>query len=97
MRPEVKRVVALGRMPAETDSAADWMTWQDATGALPSAATDEEALALLASLPVGEDSGFGMAWSLVHFIESAPNWPGIAAEGRGGYWQTFLRDRTQRR
>jgi hypothetical protein len=96
MRPEVERVVGLGRMPAETDSESDWTAWQDATGALPSAATDEEALALLDSLPLGEDSGFGLVWSLLHFIESAPSWPHVALAPRGSYWQAFLHDRANR-
>jgi hypothetical protein len=96
MRAEVERVVALGRIPAEADTDADWQAWQDATNALPTTATDEEALALVGSLPLSEDSGFGVAWSLLHFIESAPGWPAIAPTGVCGYWQAFLRDRAAR-
>ena len=36
-------------------------------------ATEEEARALITLF--GEDSLFGLAWALVHMIESAPGWP----------------------
>ena len=35
--------------------------------------TDEEARVLITIF--GSDEGFGLAWSLVHLIESAPGWP----------------------
>ncbi len=84
MRAEVQRVLALGRIPAEADTEADWAAWEEAAEALPSPATDVEALALLDSLPLGEDSGFGVAWSLLHFIESAPNLDLSRVSGRHG-------------
>ena len=36
-------------------------------------ATDEEACAAIALF--GEDGSFGLAWSVVTFVESAPGWP----------------------
>lgn len=38
-------------------------------------ATDDEAVALVRLLSKSDDSFFGLNWELVHFIETAPNWP----------------------
>ncbi len=101
MRAQVERVVSLGRMPSETAGDQDWAAWTEAVTALPDRAKDEEAVALLNALPAGEDSGFGLAWALVRFIESAPHWRHVAwvasdEPGDDGHWLALLRDRAER-
>jgi hypothetical protein len=73
IRDEVKQLVALGRLP---DSSADETTIQvheDALAAIRGPLSDEEARAVLACF--GSDDCFGLAWTLVHLVETAPNHP----------------------
>ncbi len=86
MRPEVLGLVTLGSLPLEGEERPlDEMTallkeFEEPLSALLPPATDEEAMALLGCFnPVAEDSCFGLAWAIVHFIETAPNWPGDPA------------------
>jgi hypothetical protein len=37
--------------------------------------TDEEARALVKILPSDDDECFGLAWTVLHLIETAPGWP----------------------
>ncbi len=54
--------------------------------------TDEEAKALVGLF--GQDNFFGMNWTLVHLIETAPNWPGAEdLEPVENEWVKMLRDR----
>jgi hypothetical protein len=79
VRPEIREIAALGQFPLEERTPGqdylDLITRIEA--ALPKIAgpvTDEEARVLASLLPV-EGSTFGLAWQLVHLIETAPNWP----------------------
>ena len=54
--------------------------------------TDEEACALMNLF--GPDECHGLAWSLLHLIETAPGWPVESAlVGREGAWIDRLRER----
>ena len=70
--------------------------YHDALASLADPATDAEAIALLPVLPHGEDSLFGLAWSVLHFIETAPSWPIRDALDDRSWWVTFLRERADR-
>lgn len=81
MRPEVLRLVSLGPLPLESDERPpDEITtllkeFEGLSSALRPPATDDEAMALLNCFnPTAEDSCFGFAWAIIHFIETAPNW-----------------------
>jgi hypothetical protein len=71
IRPEVQRLVDLGPFPASQEADPDDV---DHRGALLSSVTPpvtrEEAAALLVCF--GADEAFGLAWALVHLIESGP-------------------------
>lgn len=42
----------------------------------------------------GPDDCFGLAWTLLHLIETAPNWPMVdVLDGREGLWIDRLRER----
>jgi hypothetical protein len=58
-------------------------------------ASEEEARALLNVLPHHEDSLFGLAWGVLHFIESAPGWPYADELDDRGWWVHFLRERVE--
>ena len=86
MRPEVARLVRLGPFPAEhnerpfEEAQSLIEEYEQHLARLESPATDEEALALLEVFnPNTDDSCFGLAWTLTHFIETAPSWPGQPA------------------
>jgi hypothetical protein len=56
----------------DTDGIADW---QEALERIDAPISEEEAEGLIALLPVTCDDSFGLAWTLIHLIETAPNWP----------------------
>lgn len=88
--------MALGQLPDEAKPDAAWNEWQHAAQALRAPATDEEAAAVLPVLPADEGSGFGIAWSLLHFVETAPGWPLMDRLDDSTWWLRFLRERAER-
>lgn len=76
IRTSVEELVKLGRMPADRGAVVDQVqAFEVALCRIESPVSDDEAIALLSVLPATEDSCFGLAWTAVHLIESAPNWP----------------------
>lgn len=56
--------------------------------------TDDEACALLKLF--GPDDCFGLAWTLLHLIETAPGWPvHDALDSIQGEWAERLRERAE--
>jgi hypothetical protein len=96
MRPEIKRLTLLGRLPAETEGPSQRLEQIDAIfRGLKKPVTDDEARAL--AILFGEDDCFGLAWSLLHLVESAPGWPlQDVLTGKDSTWITELRERAQR-
>ena len=75
MRPEVRELVAMGPLP-DSASAADDMNLekrQSLLDAIGKPLSDHEAEGLAGLF--GPDDCFGLAWTLVHLIETAPGWP----------------------
>jgi len=97
MRDEVVTLVKRGQLPNENVGEEEsWRPWESAVRALPRPATDEEALAVLNVLPAGEDSAYGLAWEIVHFVETAPGWPPAEALDDRSPWVVLLRERWER-
>lgn len=68
--------------------------FEDLLGKIKSPLTDEEACALVGTF--GPDDCFGLAWTLLHLIESAPGWPvGGALDGLEGEWICLSRERSE--
>lgn len=99
LRPGVVEVVELGRMP--TSEQADLRPvvadrWEALAGELFSegSVTDAEAEALVGLFPEDDSDCYGIAWTLLHVVESAPGWPlKQALAGVGGPWAEILRER----
>ena len=76
MRTAVINLVSLGRLPKERSAAVPQLqAFEAALKAIERPVTDEEAMSLLQVLPNTEESCFGLAWSVLHLIETAPGWP----------------------
>ena len=74
MREAVQQLVACGRLPDAASVSTEDLDWyEDRIDSLESPLTNEEAVALYTI--VGDDTFYGLAWSLIHRIESAPDWP----------------------
>lgn len=95
MRPEVARLALLGRLPAELDVSEDDLhereTLLEALEGPVSVAEQKLLLPLL-----GEDDCYGLAWSIVTLVESAPSWPDwdgirqLPDEWRGQLWDSAV-------
>jgi hypothetical protein len=83
-------------LPDEANPDAAWDEWQQAADGLAAPATDVEAAAILPLLPPNERSGFGLAWPLLHFVETAPGWPLMDRLDDSTPWLRFLRERAER-
>ncbi len=74
IREEVEKLIALGALPSE-DMAEEGQLerYERAFDAIrpPIAAEEAERLCGL----FGQDDCYGLAWTLLHLIESAPGWP----------------------
>jgi hypothetical protein len=85
IRDEVREFHRFGPLPSEQDESEDAdEKIQEAERLLHSIAppvTDEEARMLVESF--GEDNCFGLAWTLLHLIETAPS-PMVTAEPSEG-------------
>jgi hypothetical protein len=96
MRDAVQRVIELGPLPDDDDLDADAVgEFEEAVDAIPEPVTDEEARALVKALGPGD--AYGVNFSLVHKIETAPGWPLEDALPDGGnQWVKLLRERAER-
>src|SRR5689334_4478116 len=70
IRKEVAAFVSLGTLPDESADEAAIAAHQASLEKIARPVTDEEAGALLDSF--GSDDCYGLAWTLLHLIESAP-------------------------
>jgi len=76
IREAVRQLLTLGPLPDSLVAADDVVKLEEYQRLLESIekpVSDEEAMALVGLF--GSDTCFGLAWTLVHLIESAPGWP----------------------
>lgn len=76
IRDEVRQFVALGPLPSESPDPVveeQLQRHQDLLEQISRPVTDEEAKLLLTAF--GDDECFGLAWMLLHLIETAPHIP----------------------
>jgi hypothetical protein len=98
MRAEVRELVTMGPLPSTADAADDMLrleVYQRLLESIEPPVTDGEALALATLF--GPDECFGLAWALLHLIESAPGWPMLdRIPADDNEWRVLLRTRAQR-
>lgn len=92
MRPEVRTFVADGPLPDWDASEEEIDRRVQQLNAIPEPVTGEEALALAACF--GPDDCYGVAWTLLHLIETGPN-PVLTAKpaADANEWHQRLYDR----
>jgi hypothetical protein len=74
MRAEIERLLAVGPLPLESDAeVAKLEEFQRALESITAPVTTKEAEKLMTLF--GSDDGFGLAWTLLHLIETAPELP----------------------
>jgi hypothetical protein len=97
MRHEVMDLIELGPMPAGTIDADPALIdrYADLLGRITCPVTNEEACALVKLF--GPDDCFGVAWTVLHLIETAPNWPiQECLNDTSNEWVQRSRDRASR-
>lgn len=95
MRDEVRQLVKLGPLPDEQSATEEqlgdierWLLQ------ISGPVSDEEARALVGLF--GPDDCYGLAWTLLHLVETAPGWPlQDCLEAPGGEWGERLRGRVE--
>jgi hypothetical protein len=75
MRREISDLVSKAQLPTSKGGVKQIQEWQAAFERITPPISDEEARALAYLFPETEDDCFGLAWSLVHLVETAPHWP----------------------
>lgn len=98
LRQEVQELVALGPLPTEEDAEAEQVDrYTDLLEQVTRPATDEETRALVGLFgPDGIDSCYGVAWTLLHLIETAPGWPlEDRLQNDDNEWVQYLRLRVE--
>lgn len=93
MRLEIERLVQLGPLPSEMDASVDHLRQVEVLLQTVSPPVSDEEARALASL-FGPDGCFGLAWTILHLIESSPSWPlAECIANSNSEWVTLLRDR----
>lgn len=79
MRKEVSELIKLGPMPDEKEDIADGVIekYEEVLHSISRPVSREEAEGLIQIFP--EDGCFGLDWTLLHLIETAPDWPIVSA------------------
>lgn len=97
MQSAIEQLVRLGSFPKESEaSEVEINRLGDLLDQIESPVSDDEARALSALFGVG--SCYGLAWSVLHAIETAPGWPlsdVLRETETENEWIEFLRVRVQ--
>lgn len=96
VRTEVDELEKLGSLPSESEAEVAQLKRIEALyRAISEPITDNEARVLIELL--GPDLCFGLTWSFMHLIETAPGWPlKDCLEQLNNEWKIELRDRALR-
>lgn len=93
MQEAIENLMRLGRLPASAGAtAAAIQAFESELSNVETPVSDDEALALIKLF--GPDDCFGLAWTVLHLIETAPGWPlhDVFDENQGD-WIDRLRER----
>jgi hypothetical protein len=73
LRNQVVELINLGPLPNSDADPTLLKVYEDMLASIIPPVTDEEAKRLVKMF--GEDDCYGLAWTLLHLIETAPSWP----------------------
>jgi hypothetical protein len=96
MRNEVRRLVEEPSLILSDSAPLETVEWAgELIDLFDRPAQDDEAVALLGLLSRSDETScFGLNWTILHFIESAPNWPiWSALNDARGEWVETLKQR----
>lgn len=93
MQTAIEDLVSLGPLPSSTAAtAATVQAFEGQLSKVQTPVSDDEARALAKLF--GPDDCFGLAWTLLHLIETSPHWPlRDVLDGLAGEWIDRLRER----
>jgi hypothetical protein len=96
MRQEIIELIEHGPLPPSKGADVNWLKrHEELMKRVTRPVTDDEACALAKLF--GPDDCFGVAWSLVHLIETAPGWPlPSCLPDSNNEWIRVLRSRADR-
>lgn len=100
VRDEIAELLQMGPFPSEHEMIQSTQVnrvraYEELLHSVKKPVTDEEAAALTTLF--GEDNFFGLGWTLLHLIETAPNWPvGDCLLNPENEWIKRLHDRAGR-
>lgn len=96
MREEIQKLAEMGPLPASDSAREDELQrYENLLKAVSAPVSDEEARTLARLF--GPDDCFGLAWTLLHLIETAPGWPlKDTLENTTTEWSQRLRLRAER-
>jgi hypothetical protein len=94
-QPAVKALLQLGSLPSSEDlDDSKVEQFEKLLGEVQQPISDDDARVLVKLF--GPDECFGLAWSLVHLIETAPGWPLEDSLGQSGNeWIDLLKQRSE--
>lgn len=99
IRQEVRDLSELGPFPGSREASDDALRVQEyerLLGSISKPVSDDEADTLLRLF--GPDEFFGLAWTLLGLIESAPGWPTASLSAAPDCeWTRLLKDRVHRK
>jgi len=94
VREVVAALAALGPLPTELEAMASGEpleAWEQLAGQVFKPLSDQEARLLAASFPSDGWDAYGIAWTLVHLLETAPAWRGGSLLHLvPGYWREVV-------
>jgi hypothetical protein len=91
MQDAISALLRLGPLPRSA-TATTMQAFEEQLSMVKAPVTEEEACALVQLF--GPDDCFGLAWTLLHLIETAPGWPlESVLNGQIGEWIDRLRER----
>ena len=100
IRQQIRQLQGLGPLPRENSPSATQALldqYRLLLEGIVKPVSDPEARVLVRLFGPGGDTCYGLAWGLLHLIESAPGWPLIdVVDDRTNGWIQFLRDRAVR-
>lgn len=93
MQTSIEELLKLGPLPCSTNAdVAKLAQFQDLLSKIEQPISNEDARALIALF--GPDDCFGLCWTLLHIIETAPGWPiNEILFPTGNEWIDRLRER----